>query len=114
MKDGTFSQACEFSVCKLDSCPVTEPVILGKPWKIEFQTENIKAIHMLVHTDNLNYADPVAPHCLWLSDKNRKQGFVTVPANALNRTGTYSVFVTGENRYGRLKNHHIIDVVKPE
>ncbi len=115
MKDGTSSQACEFSVCAIDSRPVTEPVVLGTPWEIEFRAENMKVIHVRISlAGDPNYADPVAPYSIWLSDENRRQRRVTVPADALSRAGTMSIFVTGENRYGRLRNRHVINVVKPE
>lgn len=42
MNDGTSSQACEFSVCLLDSSVVTDPIIVGNPWEIEFRTGNMK------------------------------------------------------------------------
>lgn len=115
MKDGTSSQACEFSVCELDSGPVTEAVDLKKPWEIEFHAENMNAIHVsIAPAGDPNYADPVAPHHLWLSDEHRRQGRVAVPGDALARAGKYSVYVTGENRYGRLRNRHSIAVVTPE
>lgn len=115
MKDGTSSQACEFSVCNIDSRPVTDPIVLGKPWEIEFSAENMKAIHVRIsQAGDPNYADPVAPSSIWLSDEHHRQGRVTVPADALSRAGEISIVVTGENRYGRLRNRHIINVVKPE
>lgn len=115
MKDGTSSQACEFSVCEIESIPTTSPVVLGKPWDIEFRAANMKPILVRIGQEgDPNYADPVAPHSIWLSDEHRRQGRVTVPANALTRTGKHSVSVTGENRYGRLRGRHVIDVVKPE
>jgi len=107
MKDGTFSQACEFSVCKIESSPVAEPVVLGKSLEIEFDTENMTAIHVRI-------AQADAPYFIWLSDEHRREGRVVIPAHAFSRTGESSVFVTGENRYGRLRDRHVIEVVKPE
>ncbi len=115
MQDGTSSQACEFSVCTLDSSPVTDTIVLGKPFEIRFQTENMNAIQVrIAQAGDPNYADPVAHRSIWLTDEDRRLGRVTVPADALGRTGRHSVFVRGENRYGRLTNRHLIDVVKPE
>lgn len=115
MKDGTASQACEFSVCKLDSTVVTDPVVSGQPWEITVRTENMKAIHVLIaETGDPDYGDPVVPHDIWLTDEHRREGRVTVPEGALTRAGQYSVFVTGENRYGRLRNRHVITVVAGE
>ncbi len=115
MNDGTSSRACEFSVCELESGFIAEPVVLGRPWEIEFRTENMKAIHVrIAQAGDPDYADPVAPHDIWLSDEHRRRGRVTVPADVLPRTGQYGVFVTGENRYGRLRNRHVISVVAPE
>ncbi|HOG49775.1 MAG TPA: hypothetical protein PKY10_04240, partial [Lentisphaeria bacterium] len=115
MKDGTSSQLCEFSVCAIDTTPATAPVVLGQPWEIEFHTENMDAIHILIaQKGDQDFSKPVSPYSIWLNDEHRRQGRVTVPAAALYRTGKSSVTVTGENRYGRLKNRYVIDVVKPE
>ncbi len=115
MKDGTSSQACEFSVCLLDSRIVPDPVISGKPWQITFRTENMKAIHMRITQEgDPNYGAPIVPHDIWLNDEHRREGRVTVPDGVLTRAGLYGVFVTGENRYGRLRNRHVITVVAPE
>ncbi len=115
MKDGTFSQACEFSVCKLESSPLAEPIVLGKPLEIEFDTENMKAIHVRIsQVGDPNYADPVAPYSIWLNDEHRREGRVVFPADAISRVGKSSVLVTGGNRYGRLRDRHVIEVVKPE
>jgi len=114
MKDGTTSQVCEFAVCTIDSRPATDRIVLGQPWEIEFYAENMNAIHVLIAEEaDPNYADPVAPHSIWLNDDHRRQGRVTVPASALSRAGKSSVTVTAENRYGRLRNRHVIDVVSP-
>jgi hypothetical protein len=115
MKDGTTSQACAFSVCLLDSGVVTDPVLLGKPLEIAFRTGNMTAIHVLIaEAGDPDYGDPVVPHDIWLNDEHRRHGAVTIPAGALTRPGQYGVFVTGENRYGRLRNRHVITVVAPE
>lgn len=115
MDDGTASQVCEFSVCELATGIETEPIVLGRPWEIEFRTDNMKAILVRIgQVGDPNYAAPVAPHSIWLSDEHRHRGRVTVPADVLNRAGKYSVSVTGENRYGRLRNRHAITVVNPE
>ncbi len=114
MNDGTSSQACEFSVCRLDSHPVSTPVVLGQPSAIEFHTENMQAIHVMIAEEgDPDYSDPVAPYTLWVNDDHRRQGRVIVPADALTRAGKGSITVTAENRYGRLRNRHVIDVVGP-
>ena len=115
MSDGTSSPACEFSVCELESGPVTEPVVLGSDWEIEFRTENMRAIHVrITQAGDPDYADPVAPYDIWLTDEDRLRGRVSVPSDVLTRAGRYGVLVTGENRYGRLRNRHVISVVAPE
>ena len=115
MKDGTESQACEFSVCTIDSGPATDPIVLGEPWEVEFRTENMKAIHVRIAQEgDPDYGNLVPHYSIWLTDEHRREGRVTVPADALARRGRHSVLVTGENRYGRLRNRHIISVVTPD
>ncbi len=115
MKDETSSQACEFSVCKLESSLVTEPIVLGKPLEIKFYAENMKAIVVEISEEgDPNYADPLVPYSILLSDEHRREGRVVVPADAISRAGKRSVLVTGENRYGRLRDRHVFEVVNPE
>jgi len=111
MKDGTSSQACEFSVCELESKFAANPIIFGKPFDIEFRTENMKAIHLrITQAADPNDTAPVVTRSIWLSDEDRRLGRVTVPADMVTRTGRCSIFVMGENRYGRLRNRHVIAV----
>ena len=112
LKNDTPSQACEFSVCAIRVSPATQTVVLGEPWDIAFHTENLTAIHVHIgQPGDPDYDAPVAPHALWLNDEQRRQGRVTVPADVLDRTGTHSVIITAENRYGRLKGRQTVQVV---
>ena len=112
MKDGTLSQACEFSVCGLDSSLTAGRVELGKPWEIMFRAENMKAIHVVIVPEGeLDICGPVAPYSVLLSEEHRRLGRVAIPAGALSRAGKCIACVTGENRYGRLKNRHVFEAV---
>lgn len=115
MQDGSRSQACEFSVCQFDSSVVTDPVVAGESWKVKLDADHMNAIMVSVSQEgDPDYSAPVAPYRLWVNDQHRRQGYVTIPADVLNRSGRMSLFVIGENRYGRLRNRHVIEVVKAE
>lgn len=110
MADGSSSQACEFSVCALESRPTVEEVPLNQPWTIEFSEDNMNVI--LVWIARTGIGDSyTAPYHIWLTDEDREQNRVTVPADALPETGEFSFTVEGENRYGRLRNQHTITII---
>ncbi len=99
MKDGSLSQACEFSVCELDFRLPAEKVSRGKPWRIELATDNMNAIIVYLK----NSADGHDEHNVFITEKDRKAGDVTIPADVTRHADKMQVWVIGENRYGRLK-----------
>ncbi|MFO7974872.1 MAG: hypothetical protein R6V12_09585, partial [Candidatus Hydrogenedentota bacterium] len=111
MKDGTPSQACEFAVCALDSRPVTKEVLINQPWEIEFSAENMTVILVRIERSGVRRGSYTAPYHIWLSEQDRQQNRVVVPAEAIPGTGEFTFWVEGENRYGRLRNTHIITIV---
>ena len=99
MKDGSLSQACEFSVCDLDLKLPDDNLSLGKPFEIKFSCDNMKIIlvHMKLRSSKLmNYI-------IFVSDKDRAKGAVTIPETYTRDAGSLQVWLIGENRYGRLK-----------
>lgn len=114
MKDGTESQACEFSVCALESGPASETVVLGEPWTVEFDAENMDVVLVRIGSqgDVRSGEAYTAPRDIWLSDEDRRRGRLAIPADVLSATGQVAVFVWGENHYGRLRNRHSITVVE--
>jgi hypothetical protein len=97
--DGSTSPACEFTVCDLDLHLPQDPVMLDQDWKVRFTSENIKIIAVYLW----NEADGYGRHPLFLSDDERREGAVTVPANLLKKPGTLQVWLIGEHPLGRLK-----------
>lgn len=114
MKDGAASQACEFSVCEIESRPASETVSFGELWAIEFSAENmdVTLVQIASHGDIRSGDAYVAPRHIWLTDDDRRQGRVLIPADAISTTGEVGFIVWGENRYGRLRNRHSVTVVE--
>jgi len=106
MKDGSLSQACEFSVCELDFCLPAEQVSRGAPWKIELTTDNMNAIIVYLK----NSADGHDEHNVFITENDRKAGNVTIPPDVTQHADKMQVWVIGENRYGRLKKRQNIRV----
>lgn len=105
MADGTASQACEFSVCQIEARPAARTVALGQPWSVEFGTENMDVVLVrIAGHGNIRDESYVAPRQVWVTDENRQQGRVAIPAEVLTRTGRFGFTVWGENRYGRLRS----------
>lgn len=111
MTDGSSSQACEFSVCALESGPASEEVVRNQPWTVEFAAENTRVILVRVERDGVSGDTYVAPYLLWLTDEDRRQNRAVVPAEALPSAKRFTFYVEGENRYGRLRNRHTVSIV---
>jgi len=107
MSDGSLSQACEFSVSDLDlSMPVESPT-LDQPWDITFTACNLDVIAVrLIHPTPPDWNS----HFVWVTDRDRRNGRVTVPAGLIHEAGTWNVRVIGENQYGRLTKQQGITI----
>ncbi|MBT4814525.1 MAG: hypothetical protein HN742_31950 [Lentisphaerae bacterium] len=107
MGDGSPSQACEFSVCDLDfETPVTA-VTLGEPWEIGFASDNMDVVIFYLYSE----ADKYNHRTVFVTDQDRRNGKVIVPAGLVGNTGKWQIWLIGEGRYGRLKKRRDIAVV---
>lgn len=107
MRDGSLSQACEFSVCDLDFSVATDGVTLGEPWQVEFSSKNMDVIIVYLSSDTNSYGR----HSVFVSSQDRQNGAVVIPARVVQDEGNWQVWLIGENRYGRLKKARSIAVV---
>lgn len=99
MQDGSQSPACEFSVCDLDFELPSKGVSTGTPWEIKFASDNMNIILVYFRSNTNSYGQ----HMIYVSDEDRRQGRVIVPATMSQDKGGSEVWLIGENRYGRLK-----------
>jgi len=99
LQDGSRSQACEFSVCKLGVSMPGQEVTLRKSWKLKFSTENMKAIIVYFRSNQNSYAQAM----IYPTDEDQENGNVTIPGDLLKDKGKSQVWLIGENQYGRLK-----------
>ena len=107
MRDDSLSQACEFSVCDLDFSISTDRVTLGEPWQVEFSSDNMDVIIVYLSSDTNSYGR----HSVFVSNQDRQNGHVVIPARVVQDEGNWQVWLIGENRYGRLKKAKSITVV---
>lgn len=112
MEDGASSQACEFSVCALDSRPLPGEVTLNQPWTIEFRAENMKPICVRIQRGRVRRAPHPALYLIRLTDRDCAQGRVVVPTDVLLKAGEFRFWVEGENRYGRLRDRQTVIAVQ--
>jgi len=108
MRDDSLSQACEFSVCDLDFSILTERVTLSEPWQVEFSSDNMDVIIVYLSSDTNSYGR----HSVFVSNQDRQNGHVVIPARVVQDEGNWQVWLIGENRYGRLKKVKSITVVE--
>ena len=108
MNDGSTSQACEFAVCDLDFSLPAQAVSRDEPWEIEFTSDNMNVIIAYLKSSTNSYDE----HNVFVSEQDRQNGRVVVPAGLIQSKGNMQVWLIGENRYGRLKKHR--DVVVKE
>lgn len=106
--DGTASPACEFAVCDLDLRLPGDSVSLGKEWKVGFGSENMDVIAVYLW----NSADSYGRHPLFVTDQQRKDGSLNIPADLLKKPGTLQVWLIGEHPLGRLKLRKDIPLLK--
>lgn len=97
--DGSLSQACKFSVCDLDFSMPGGDAALGAPLRIDFSSDNMKIIIVYL----MSQTDRFARHYVFISDQDRKNGHIVIPADLMKDKGGMQVWLIGENRYGRLK-----------
>ena len=98
MSDGSLSQACEFSVCDLDFSLPAETPTRDKPWDIRFTARNLSVIAAWL----MNPKPPYVRYIVWLTDQDRRNEKVTVPAGLVRDKGLVQAWLIGENKYGRL------------
>jgi hypothetical protein len=108
MSDGSRSQPCEFSVCDLDFHIPAGTQTRKMPWEITFTARNLTVI--AVHV--MNPKPPYDRCSVWLTEQDRGNGKVTVPAGLMRDTGVVQVWLIGENRYGRLTRQQEILIVE--
>jgi len=108
MRDGSLSQACEFSVCDLGFRLPVEAPARGKPWEITFSADNLSVIG--VHL--MNPKPPYDRYCVWLTEQDRRGGKAIVPAGLVRDAGRVQVWVIGENKYGRLTKEQEVVIVE--
>ena len=99
MNDGSSSRACEFSVCDLDFRTSVKTIPLGEPWEIEFTSDNMDVIIVYLYCE----ADEYGHRTVYVTDQDRRNGKVVIPAGLVENTGRWQIWLIGENRYGRLK-----------
>jgi hypothetical protein len=106
MNDGSLSQACEFAVCELDARPPSAKLSRGRAWDINLTTDNMQAIIVYFK----NSADGFDEHNVFITEDDRRNGKVTIPASVTQDADRMEVWLIGENRYGRLKKRWEIRV----
>ncbi len=99
MNDGSDSQACEFSVGDLDFNLASDEITSGKPWEIEFSSDNLIIIIVYFRSRTNSYGQ----HMVYVSAEERRTGKVAIPSDLLQDKGRTEVWLIGENNYGRLK-----------
>jgi len=108
MNDGSTSQACEFAVCDLDFSLPAREVSREESWEIEFASDNMNVIIAYLKSSTNGYDE----HNVFVSERDRQNGWVVIPAGLIQYKGNMQVWLVGENRYGRLKKRR--DVVIKE
>lgn len=108
MNDGSRSQACEFAVCDLDCAMPGKGVAKGKSWEIDISSENMNIIILYFKSGTNSYEE----HNVFVTEQERRNGKVIVPADMIQAKGKMQVWLIGENKYGRLKKR--LDIVVKE
>lgn len=108
MSDGSSSQACEFAVCELDFSLPAGTLTRNKPWDIEFTACNLSVIALRLMSPKPPYSRSI----IWLTEQDRRNGKVAVPAGLVQATGLVQVWLVGENKYGRLTRQEEVTIVE--
>jgi len=106
MNDGSLSQACEFAVCRFDFSMPAEKISRSQPWEINISSDNMNMIIAHLKSDKNGYDE----HHVFITEQDRKNGKVVIPANLIQDKGKMQVWLIGENKYGRLKKRQDIIV----
>ena len=105
MKDGSLSQACEFSVCELDLQLSKDTLKLSEPYEVEFSSNNLKVV--MAHISKVD-----GKYKVWINDEDRKNGKFNIPANLIDSEVRTRIWLFGENKYGRLKKEKAVMAIK--
>jgi hypothetical protein len=108
MADGSVSQACEFAVCDFGFEPSVEELPVREPWEIAFTSANIDVAIVYLYCE----ADEYGHRTVFVTDQDRRNGRVAIPADLIQTAGTWQIWLIGENRYGRLKKRLDIAAVE--
>jgi hypothetical protein len=108
MNDNSLSPACEFSVCDLDFGMPDKGVALGKSWEIDISSENMNIIILYFKSGANSYEE----HNVFVTEQQRRDGKVAIPAEMIQSKGKMQVWLIGENQFGRLKKR--LDVAVKE
>ncbi|MGB0580173.1 MAG: hypothetical protein ACPGVU_10770, partial [Limisphaerales bacterium] len=106
MADGSRSQACEFAICDLGFTLSSKPVPRGKPWEIKLSSDNMNAIIVYFKSLSSGYDE----HNVFITEEDRKNGKVTIPASVIAKADRMQIWLVGENRYGRLKQRQDVTI----
>ena len=108
MKDGSPSQACEFTVCDLDFKLPPEKVVRGSTWEIRLSADNMKPIIAYFKSST----DGRDEHKVYITEADREAGKVPVPPSVTKKAERMQVWMIGENRYGRLKKLRMLHITE--
>jgi hypothetical protein len=106
LKDRSLSSACEFAVCDLDFTAPDKPAPLGESWELQLSSDNMKPIIAHLNSGHNSYGH----HNVFITDEDRRNGRVVIPADLIRDKGNIQIWLIGENRYGRLKKRRDVFV----
>ena len=108
MDDGSASQACEFSVSDFGFETPVEELLVGEPWEIAFTSDNMDVAIVYLYCE----ADQYGHRTVFVTDQDRRNGKVVIPADLVQAPGNWQIWLIGENRYGRLKKRRDVTAVE--
>jgi hypothetical protein len=88
MNDGSASRACEFAVCDLDFSLPARAISRDESWEIEFTCDNMNVIIAYLKSSASGYDE----HNVFVSEQDRRNGKVVVPAGSIRSTGNVQVW----------------------
>ena len=106
LEDSSLSAACEFAVCHLDFTAPDEKVPLAESWELQLTSDNMKPIIAHLNSGHNSYGH----HNVFITDEDRRNGRVVIPAGLIRDKGQIQIWLIGENRYGRLKKRRDVFV----